>query len=83
MSDEEISNIGTASDKEYESDDLFLSEDRENMYEGNILDEVMEAKKEESELPSIKYEEHNMLVVMCHGFQGSQYDMLTLMRQIK
>lgn len=24
-----------------------------------------------------------MLVVMCHGFQGSQYDMLTTMRSLK
>ena len=40
----------------------------------------MEKMKNKLRFP---YEERNMLVVMCHGFQGSSFDMRIVCRGIK
>ena len=51
----------------------------------NILEDITSNKSKfvDHDFAEIAYDESNMLVVLCHGFQGSQYDMLTIMRSLK
>lgn len=43
----------------------------------------MREKHEEENLPPFEYNQKKMLIVMCHGFQGSSYDMTMLLRGLK
>ncbi len=43
----------------------------------------MRPKHQEENLPVLEYSQKKMLIVMCHGFQGSSYDMTMLLRGLK
>lgn len=49
-------------------------------YSKSLIGMEIEKMKMKLKFP---YEERNMLVVMCHGFQGSSFDMKIIQRGIK